>query len=155
MCRSQRGWVTPCGCPRGVRWWVFRSWGRVGTTIGGEKLETFTSRPSAVEAFCALYLDKSGNEWKDRHDFVKHPKKFYPLDIDYGDVSALAGFRASNGGRRLRFRTILRRTIFLFLFSFIYSTFKRRDRQYKSYSFTKVTKKVAEIVNKTTMLPSR
>ncbi|KAI0222771.1 Poly [ADP-ribose] polymerase 1 [Lamellibrachia satsuma] len=66
------------------RWWLFRSWGRVGTTIGGEKTEVFYSRDNAIEAFKDLYADKTGNLWKDRAHFQKYPKKFYPLDIDYG-----------------------------------------------------------------------
>ena len=63
---------------------MFRSWGRVGTTIGNNKLESFMSKPAAVKAFCDLYADKTGNEWEDRADFAKVPNKFYPLDIDYG-----------------------------------------------------------------------
>ena len=39
--------------------------------------------------FKGLYLDKTGNEWEDRKNFVKHPNKFYPLDIDYGAVSMI------------------------------------------------------------------
>ena len=70
-----------------TRWWLFRSWGRVGTTIGGEKTEVFYSRNNAIEAFKDLYADKTGNLWKDRAHFQKYPKKFYPLDIDYGAVS--------------------------------------------------------------------
>jgi len=31
-----------------------------------------------------LYADKTGNSWLDRKNFVKHPNKFYPLEIDYG-----------------------------------------------------------------------
>lgn len=31
-----------------------------------------------------MYLDKSGNEWEDRHNFVKKPGKMYLVDIDYG-----------------------------------------------------------------------
>jgi len=28
----------------------------------------------------------TGNSWLDRKKFVKHPNKFYPLEIDYGQV---------------------------------------------------------------------
>ena len=71
------------------RFWVFRNWGRVGTTIGGDKMEVFHSMQNAIEAFKALYADKTGNLWEDRKHFVKCPRKFYPLDIDYGAVSWL------------------------------------------------------------------
>ncbi|CAI8024368.1 Poly [ADP-ribose] polymerase 1 [Geodia barretti] len=65
---------------------LFRSWGRVGTTIGGNKLESYgASKAAAKEGFSALFLDKTGNSWKDRGDtFIKKPNKFYPLEIDYG-----------------------------------------------------------------------
>lgn len=34
-----------------------------------------------------LYLHVyTGNSWLDRKNFVKHPNKFYPLEIDYGQV---------------------------------------------------------------------
>ena len=71
-------------------YWVFRSWGRVGTTIGGNKLEKCGhSKSSAIDLFRDLYLEKTGNDWDDRKNFVKQPKKFFPLDIDYGGVSVL------------------------------------------------------------------
>lgn len=63
---------------------LFRSWGRVGTTIGGNKMEDFKDAVKAVSAFEELYLEKTGNEWKNRDNFVKQAGCFYPLDIDYG-----------------------------------------------------------------------
>ncbi|KAK0056913.1 poly [ADP-ribose] polymerase 1 [Biomphalaria pfeifferi] len=66
------------------RWWVFRAWGRVGTTIGGNKLEKFSTKKFALEKFKELYIDKTGNEWENRKTFLKMPNKFYPLEIDYG-----------------------------------------------------------------------
>ena len=66
---------------------MFRAWGRVGTTIGGNKLERCGSKESAMDKFMELYVEKTGNEWRNRNNLVKHPNKFYPLDIDYGAVS--------------------------------------------------------------------
>ena len=34
----------------------------------------------------ALYAEKTNNEWENRDSFKKFPNKFYPLDIDYGQV---------------------------------------------------------------------
>jgi len=76
-----RMWFSVCLVQR---CWLFRSWGRVGTTIGKHKLESFASKPSAVQAFRDLYAEKTGNDWEDRANFTKVPNKFYPLDIDYG-----------------------------------------------------------------------
>nr|KAG5690348.1 hypothetical protein BaRGS_001270 [Batillaria attramentaria] len=65
-------------------WWLYRAWGRVGTTIGGNKVERCGSKASVIQKFKELYLDKTGNEWENRDNFKKHPNKFFPLEIDYG-----------------------------------------------------------------------
>ena len=67
------------------RVYIFRSWGRVGTTIGGNKLEEFSSRADVIGEFERLYLEKTGNEWSNRKSFVKKPSKFFPLEVDYGE----------------------------------------------------------------------
>eukprot|EP00906_Rhabdomonas_costata_P030165 RCo042596 len=78
-------------------YWVFRKWGRVGTsTIGGTKLEKFSSLGAAKEEFSALYLDKTGNQWVHRNNFVKKPGKMMQIEIDYtsktkGDDTATSG----------------------------------------------------------------
>jgi len=65
-------------------YWVFRKWGRVGTTIGSNKLTSFgRAKEAAKEDFCTVYLDKTGNDWQDRDQFQKKPGKFYPIDVDY------------------------------------------------------------------------
>ena len=68
------------------RWFVFRSWGRVGTTIGDTKLTKMDTKQEAIEDFITLYEEKTGNLWENRNNFEKQPGKLYPLDIDYGEV---------------------------------------------------------------------
>uniref|UniRef100_A0A672YTB0 Poly [ADP-ribose] polymerase n=1 Tax=Sphaeramia orbicularis TaxID=375764 RepID=A0A672YTB0_9TELE len=69
------------------RYWVFRSWGRVGTTIGGNKLDKFHDKNS----------EKTGNNWGSTN-FTKYPNKFYPLEIDYGqDEEAVKRLTATAG----------------------------------------------------------
>lgn len=68
---------------------MFRSWGRVGTTIGGNKLDKFSDKNSAMDNFLTVYKEKTGNEWS-TSIFTKYPNKFYPLEIDYGQVQMLA-----------------------------------------------------------------
>lgn len=81
------------------RYWVFRSWGRVGTTIGGNKVEKMSSREHAVDHFLGLYEEKTGNAWQSSN-FTKYPNKFYPLEIDYGqDEEAVKKLTASSGTR--------------------------------------------------------
>uniref|UniRef100_A0A182R0F8 Poly [ADP-ribose] polymerase n=1 Tax=Anopheles farauti TaxID=69004 RepID=A0A182R0F8_9DIPT len=71
----------------GKRYWLFRAWGRIGTTIGGTKLEDFNSAYDALNAFEELFEEKTNNSWK-RHDTVydKYPGMFYPIEIDYSET---------------------------------------------------------------------
>ncbi|KAJ3607121.1 hypothetical protein NHX12_026635 [Muraenolepis orangiensis] len=79
------------------RYWVFRSWGRVGTTIGGHKLDNFHDKLSAMDNFLAVYKEKTGNTWNCTN-FTKYPNKFYPLEIDYGqDEEAVKRLTESAG----------------------------------------------------------
>ena len=66
------------------KYYVFRSWGRVGTTIGGNKVENFYEKADAVREFERLYEEKTGNRWSKRHEFKKVAGRFYPLEMDYG-----------------------------------------------------------------------
>lgn len=68
------------------KWWVFRAWGRIGTVIGGNKLDSFDDLQEAIGNFHAVYLDKTGNHWENRNSFRKIPNKFSPIDVDYGVV---------------------------------------------------------------------
>uniref|UniRef100_A0AAQ5Y165 Poly [ADP-ribose] polymerase n=1 Tax=Amphiprion ocellaris TaxID=80972 RepID=A0AAQ5Y165_AMPOC len=79
------------------RYWVFRSWGRVGTTIGGNKLDKFHDKNSALDNFLGVYKEKTGNDWG-CSNFIKYPNKFYPLEIDYGqDEEAVKRLTATAG----------------------------------------------------------
>ncbi|KAL0113855.1 hypothetical protein PUN28_011294 [Cardiocondyla obscurior] len=63
---------------------LFRSWGRIGTSIGGEKLDK-QSLNECIQQFESLYKDKTGNLWQNRDHFVKQPDLMYPMDLDHGD----------------------------------------------------------------------
>ncbi|XP_076248590.1 poly-(ADP-ribose) polymerase [Calliopsis andreniformis] len=66
------------------KYWLFRSWGRIGTTIGGTKIEKL-SKEECIEQFETLYEEKTGNPWSQREHFIKVPHKMYPVDVDQGD----------------------------------------------------------------------
>lgn len=66
------------------QYWIFRAWGRIGTTIGGNKVDKFNSLAEAQDLFFELYNDKTGNIWQFRQNFNKKPGKMYPIDVDYG-----------------------------------------------------------------------
>jgi predicted DNA-binding WGR domain protein len=74
------------------RYWVFRSWGRIGTTIGGNKLEEKDSLYEALEQFETLFEDKTGNVWSHRKHFHKVPGRFFPVDLDYDQVTLYCVF---------------------------------------------------------------
>ncbi|KFB53219.1 AGAP003230-PA-like protein [Anopheles sinensis] len=71
---------------QGKKYWLFRSWGRIGTTIGGTKVESFKTSYDAMTAFEDLFEEKTGHEWE-RHDsrYQKHPGMFFPIEIDYSE----------------------------------------------------------------------
>lgn len=69
----------------GSKYWVFRSWGRIGTTIGDNKLEKYDNLFEALTQFKQLYEDKTANTWENRDNFTKVPGKMYPIDVDYGE----------------------------------------------------------------------
>ncbi|CDS36610.1 poly ADP ribose polymerase 1 [Echinococcus multilocularis] len=63
--------------------WVFRAWGRIGTDIGGSKVERFVSLDAAMQHFHDLFLEKTGNPWgTERANFIKMPRRFYPLELE-------------------------------------------------------------------------
>ncbi|XP_063974241.1 poly [ADP-ribose] polymerase isoform X2 [Diachasmimorpha longicaudata] len=72
---------------RQEKYWLFRSWGRIGTTIGGDTCDELAVE-NAIKTFKTLYREKSGNEWEAREYFVKYPGKMYPIDVDEDDESS-------------------------------------------------------------------
>lgn len=74
---------------------MFRSWGRISTTIGKNKLESFYNLESAREVFESQYEEKTGNWFGDRK-FVKQPGRYYKMDIDYGEEEEVKKLTMSN-----------------------------------------------------------
>ncbi|KAK9500018.1 hypothetical protein O3M35_002931 [Rhynocoris fuscipes] len=68
----------------GKRIWLFRSWGRIGTKIGGHKNDSMKDINHAIRMFKELYFERTGNDFDNRDNFVKQPDHMYPIDIDYG-----------------------------------------------------------------------
>ncbi|KAI1724104.1 poly(ADP-ribose) polymerase, regulatory domain-containing protein [Ditylenchus destructor] len=65
-------------------YYVFRAWGRVGTEVGGTKLEDFgPDLDDAKATFEKQFLDKTRNEWKNRHNFKKHPFALDIIELDF------------------------------------------------------------------------
>ncbi|XP_050082523.1 poly [ADP-ribose] polymerase [Anopheles aquasalis] len=69
------------------KFWLFRSWGRIGTTIGGTKVQDYGNAMDAIIAFTELFYEKTGNEWRKHNtEYSKMPGMFYPVEIDYGEM---------------------------------------------------------------------
>lgn len=66
---------------------LFLFTGRTGTIYGGTKVDEYDEKRDAIDAFHAVFLDKTGNQWTERGNFQKLPSKHYPLEIDYGQHS--------------------------------------------------------------------
>ncbi|VDN06111.1 unnamed protein product [Thelazia callipaeda] len=66
------------------RYYLFRSWGRVGTVIGGTKTDKFRGNlDEAKQLFERLFEEKTGNSWKDVENFTKVPGKMSLIETDY------------------------------------------------------------------------
>ncbi|XP_013176795.1 PREDICTED: poly [ADP-ribose] polymerase-like [Papilio xuthus] len=68
-------------------YWIFRSWGRTGTSIGGKKLENFTDSCEAKKHFEKIYVQKTKYRELSGHHFIKIPRAYVPVDINYDDIS--------------------------------------------------------------------
>ncbi|XP_057662196.1 poly [ADP-ribose] polymerase-like [Diorhabda carinulata] len=66
-------------------YWIFESWGRIGTNIGDNITRYMISLDYAKNTFTTCYKEKTGNQWKNRDNFKKMPNKMYPIDIDYAE----------------------------------------------------------------------
>ncbi|RDD42983.1 Poly [ADP-ribose] polymerase 1 [Trichoplax sp. H2] len=89
--------IQALGSDVGNKYFIFRSWGRVGTKIGGKKVEQL-HKHEVVSEFEAVYYEKTGNTFRNRNSFEKVPGKFYPIDIDYGqDDEALQASAVAAG----------------------------------------------------------
>ena len=83
---------------------VFRKWGRLGTEQGHSKITQYGSKAEAVKEFCAVFLDKTGNEWRNRKSAVKKYGKFSIVEQDYsqdGEVEGIDESDAANDDSKL------------------------------------------------------
>lgn len=71
------------------QFWLYTSWGRIGTKIGDSKKEDFQRADMACVEFERIYKDKTGNKWTDRDNFQKRHGKYCPLEIDAEDDKKL------------------------------------------------------------------
>ncbi|GMR59960.1 hypothetical protein PMAYCL1PPCAC_30155, partial [Pristionchus mayeri] len=66
-----------------TRYYVFKSWGRVGTELGDTQTSHHSNLEHAKKEFLDVFCEKTGNEWTDRKYFRKRPGKMAMVDMDY------------------------------------------------------------------------
>lgn len=79
----------------GRNYWLFRSWGRIGTKVGEKKVETHYSSTDACDEFERLFLDKTGNHWG-VENFQKKAGKYTMVDVDYTDDEKIKQMEAKS-----------------------------------------------------------
>lgn len=75
------------------KFYLFRSWGRIGTTIGGTKLQTFSCVDDAFSEFEKFFEKETGNVWDEM--FVPIPGMMQLLDVTYEEKKAKVKSEAS------------------------------------------------------------
>lgn len=68
----------------GREYWLFRSWGRIGTKVGEKKIDRFYSASEVCEEFENQFFDKTGNYWECK-PYKKIAGKYAVVDVDYTD----------------------------------------------------------------------
>lgn len=83
----------------GPNFYLFRRWGRIGTSIGGNTKKEYKDETKAVQDFCNVFRDKTGNSWsqgiRTGAGFRKVPGKFSLVETDYTDLKATTACKKS------------------------------------------------------------
>ena len=128
--------------------YLFRAWGRVGTTIGRNKLDNYSNVNTVAGEFEHVYYEKTGNSWSERKSAVKKPNRFYPLEMDYGgddedDAKGLASAVESSqvGSKLAKPVQDLVRLIFDI------ESMKRQMKEFEVYEYTNVKTFFVDLVS--------
>ncbi|KAK6108650.1 Poly(ADP-ribose) polymerase catalytic domain family protein [Brugia pahangi] len=79
-------------------YYLFRSWGRVGTDIGGSKTDKYYGNLGGAKiTFEKLFNEKTANDWGDVENFKKVPGKMSLIETHYGNSKELQAFFVKPG----------------------------------------------------------
>ncbi|VDM07643.1 unnamed protein product [Wuchereria bancrofti] len=79
-------------------YYLFRSWGRVGTDIGGSKTDKYYGNLGGAKmTFEKLFNEKTANNWGDIENFKKVPGKMSLIETHYGNSKELQTFVVKPG----------------------------------------------------------
>ncbi|KAK6060522.1 WGR domain protein, partial [Cooperia oncophora] len=72
-----------------------------GQLFGGTRTEMFRNEDNAIEAFERLFLEKSGNNWKQKHKFKKLPGRMDLVETDFSELEAAKPSNVIPGSKTL------------------------------------------------------
>lgn len=81
--------------------YIFRSWGRVGTKVGNSDYSIYSVESVACQAFEKLFHEKTGNEWKYRKFFQKVAGKMSYVETDYSEFESVEDVATPGSKSRL------------------------------------------------------
>ncbi|EGT41901.1 hypothetical protein CAEBREN_31931 [Caenorhabditis brenneri] len=81
-------------------YYLFRSWGRVGTEVGDSMFERF-HKEAAINEFQKIFHEKTSNEWVYRKHFRKIAGKFNYVETDYSEIAELGDQDVIPGSKTL------------------------------------------------------
>lgn len=67
----------------GEEYWVFRSWGRTGTEVGGCNCNKMESLLAAKNEFKDCFKEKTGNKWENRFSTLNRSRGYTLIDVSY------------------------------------------------------------------------
>ncbi|CCD73512.1 Poly [ADP-ribose] polymerase 1 [Caenorhabditis elegans] len=82
-------------------YYVFRSWGRVGTEVGGNKHESYSNSNEAILKFQDVFHEKTKNDWIYRKHFRKMPGMFSYVETDYSEFAQITDTEITPGSKTL------------------------------------------------------
>ncbi|CAI5437439.1 unnamed protein product [Caenorhabditis angaria] len=80
-------------------YYLFQSWGRVGTNVGNKNTRNFYDLDSARSEFERVFKEKTKNEWKFRKYFRKYPGSYSYIETDYSEFEVLGKSEILPGSR--------------------------------------------------------
>ncbi|GAM22252.1 hypothetical protein SAMD00019534_054270 [Acytostelium subglobosum LB1] len=67
---------------KSAKFYLFRKWGRIGTSIGGVTDAVYSTLADALKEFKFHFQDKTGYSWEDRGQNLKMPGKYYMVELE-------------------------------------------------------------------------
>lgn len=77
------------------RYWLFRSWGRTGTDIGGNLTSNCENSEKAIDKFKKIFKEKTKNEFR-ATNFINYPGEYHRLKTSEEEIKKVKLIQSSN-----------------------------------------------------------